>query len=306
MGTGPGVARIGVALVLALWLAPVLAEPAAAGSLVVYDEAGGACNHFEGLVVSGDAADLEVQDDWSLYPCAGIFSIRLAYEPAGPLGYAAAEWVHPEDGPEAGVGLDLGWARVLRFGARGELGGERVRVYMRDGAGRERAVELELAATWSFYEIELEGAELSSVATGFGVRLAAAEVPGGAVVYFDDITYEPAATGLLLHGNRARYGPGDRFALEYDLVGPEAGEGELYIALAYGGRYWFWPAWTEAVAGEAVSLAPDPACAGALAFRWPDLDAAIPGIVFWGVLLDAEGLLLGDVQRVSIDYQPDR
>jgi hypothetical protein len=100
-----------------------------------------------------------------------------------------------------------------------------------------------------------------------------------------------AAPGLDLQLNAEHYRPGDAFllTLSLDNPGPERPVW-LLVALGFLGHYYFWPEWTEEIAGELRTL---DALASSeetlLDFTWPEGSGSAAGVIFWGALLDESG-----------------
>lgn len=103
-------------------------------------------------------------------------------------------------GAEAGPGFDLAGARALVFRARGENGGERIRVKAAVAGdqpfGDSAPLPLDsgwltLGADWREFRIDAAGRDLSRVVTPFLVIANDKHNPGGRIVVFlDDIRYE--------------------------------------------------------------------------------------------------------------------
>jgi hypothetical protein len=104
------------------------------------------------------------------------------------------------------TGYDLRGAKRLRFKARGEQGGERVRFYMGGLANNDPRAPypdtaekhynnsdfVSLQAEWTDYVIDLSGLNLSRIASGFGWVTNKTSNPGKdrIVFYLDEIVYE--------------------------------------------------------------------------------------------------------------------
>ena len=103
-------------------------------------------------------------------------------------------------GAEAGPGFDLAGARALVFRARGENGGERIRVKAAVAGdqpfGDSALLPLDsgwltLGADWQEFRIDAAGRDLSRVVTPFLVMANDKHNPGGRItVFLDDIRYE--------------------------------------------------------------------------------------------------------------------
>ncbi|MDR1881799.1 MAG: hypothetical protein LBR26_03335, partial [Prevotella sp.] len=104
------------------------------------------------------------------------------------------------------TGYDLSGAKRLKFKARGEVGGERVRFYMCGLADNDplapypdtaekhynNSAFVTLSAGWTDYVIDLSGLDLSRIASGFGWVTNESENRGKEkiVFYLDEIIYE--------------------------------------------------------------------------------------------------------------------
>ncbi|MDR1882261.1 MAG: hypothetical protein LBR26_05710 [Prevotella sp.] len=104
------------------------------------------------------------------------------------------------------TGYDLSGAKRLKFKARGEVGGERVRFYMgglayndplapypdTDEKHYNNKAFVALSAEWTDYVIDLSGLDLSRIASGFGWVTNEPENRGKEkiVFYLDEIIYE--------------------------------------------------------------------------------------------------------------------
>ncbi len=297
---------ISILVTLILCLPGVLAQDT--GKYYVYYDAGYTCNHFLTQKIEGNSADLDITEDWTDNPCAGLFSIRVEYKPESMLDSAAYIRRHQAVNTGISVGVDLRGAVTLRVGARGESGSEQVELFMRDGSGTEfSSGNLVLTRFWTFYEIALTGVSLDTVQEGLGIRFRNSNNPSGAVIYLDDITYEFEEIRFMLHSNATEYGPGDWFELEYDIVGPDSETGvdrDLYVLLEVGGMYWFWPGWTDELDFTHINTKEKYGCHAIMEFHWPELFESIDGICFWGALLDpVDSKLTGEVQKVCIAYR---
>ena len=103
-------------------------------------------------------------------------------------------------GAEAGPGFDLAGARALVFRARGENGGERIRVKAAVAGdqpfGDTASLPLDsgwltLGSDWQEFRIDAAGRDLSRVVTPFLVMANDKHNPGGRItVFLDDIRYE--------------------------------------------------------------------------------------------------------------------
>ncbi len=141
----------------------------------------------------GDIEKLGLDGRWAAGSHSGSHSIRIRYEGRA---WAAIAWQSPPNnwGEQPG-GYDLSGARALEFMARGEYGGERVAFGVgligADKPHPDSAVEaldgIVLGHEWQRFRIPLAGKDLSSIKTGFVVRIVGRQTP--VTVYLDDIRY---------------------------------------------------------------------------------------------------------------------
>lgn len=174
-------------------------SPTAEPRFVVYDEYAAEENRFVPSGWMGDHADLDLYECDRSDPLSGQVALRVDYDPKGDQGWAGVVWQHPE-GSWASTqqgGYDLDRASALRFGARGMVGGEKVRFQVGGLWGAypdslQPAVGTDLitlAPAWHTYEIDLRGRDLSRVVGGFAVLLDACSSPGAVSFLLDDIHF---------------------------------------------------------------------------------------------------------------------
>ncbi len=142
--------------------------------------------NIESLMLDGEHADRAPHD--------GSAAIRMRYE--GTFGWVGVAWQDPPNnwGDLAG-GYDLTGATALELWARGEYGGEKVTfgvgIIQQDKAHPDSAIEktdaIQLTRQWQRYTVPLEGADLSSIKTGFVVTLTGRRTP--VTVYLDRIRF---------------------------------------------------------------------------------------------------------------------
>jgi len=143
----------------------------------------------------GNTDALEYDDCWPTTPHGGQSCIKITYNDTKK--WAGIVWQSPADdwGDEPG-GYDLTGAKKLTFWARGEKGGEMVEFKL-GILGRNKAYpdsakaslgRVKLPYTWTKYEVDLEGKDLSVIKTGFVFAVAGKKEP--ITFYLDDIRYE--------------------------------------------------------------------------------------------------------------------
>lgn len=114
--------------------------------------------------------------------------------------WAGVYWLNPPDnwGQKKG-GYDLTGAKVMKFWAKGELGGERIEEFKIGGVGNTKDYPdtdsamigpVILSDEWREYEIDLRGKDLSYIAGGFAWVANALANPEHCVFYLDHIRFE--------------------------------------------------------------------------------------------------------------------
>lgn len=128
-------------------------------------------------------------------PHSGDHCLEVSY--ANPGRWVGVAWQHPvDDWGEKPGGFDLTGAEKLTFWARGEKGGEKVtfgyglldgtQEYKDTSKGEKKDVKLK--REWKRYSIQVKGADLSRIKTGFFLT---ASGHGRAIrFYLDDIRFE--------------------------------------------------------------------------------------------------------------------
>lgn len=136
----------------------------------------------------GTTEAIAMDPAWTDRPHEGATCLRVAYESGE--GWGGVVWQHPANdwGQQAG-GWDLSGASALRFWARGERGGEVVTFSfgtLRDTPVRDTAhgeLQVTLTPEWTQYTIDVAGADLSRIKSGFAWVVAG---QGRPVVFFVD------------------------------------------------------------------------------------------------------------------------
>jgi hypothetical protein len=183
----------------------------------VYEDVSSAGNHFFAWSKIPDAnAAVEINGSWTDQPHSGATAIRAELHDTTGNNFGGFYFLNgllpagatapvPNFGTVDHAGLDLSGATALTFWARGQRGGERVSFFL-GGVGRDpdtgRPVapfpdslpvvkrEVTLSPQWTLYSFDLQGLDLHYVLGGFGWAASAAENPGGAVFFLDDIVYQ--------------------------------------------------------------------------------------------------------------------
>ncbi|MGI9341655.1 MAG: glycoside hydrolase family 2 TIM barrel-domain containing protein [Gammaproteobacteria bacterium] len=137
------------------------------------------------LTLDGDHAD---------NPHEGKASIKMRY--AGEFGWVGVAWQHPPNnwGDQDG-GYDLSGAKYLELWARGEYGGERIKLgvgllgadRVHPDSGISSTESVELTSEWQRYRVPLKKIDLSSIKTGLVVTITGRKSP--VTVYLDSIRF---------------------------------------------------------------------------------------------------------------------
>jgi hypothetical protein len=127
-------------------------------------------------------------------PHDGAASIKMRYE--GEFGWAGVAWQHPTNnwGDQDG-GYDLSGATQLELWARGEYGGERIKIGVgllgKDAtysdSGMTSVDGIVLTQEWRRYRVPLKKVDLSSIKTGFVVTVTGRKTP--VTIYLDSIRF---------------------------------------------------------------------------------------------------------------------
>jgi hypothetical protein len=154
---------------------------------------------FEGMpwVPSGwmgtiDALSLD--GEYADNPHDGTASIKMRYE--GEFGWVGVAWQHPANNwGEQDGGYDLSGAKYLELWARGEYGGERIKLGVgllgpdtaHPDSGITSVDGIVMTSDWRRYRVPLKKVDLSSIKTGFVVTISGRKSP--VTVYLDSIRF---------------------------------------------------------------------------------------------------------------------
>ena len=142
----------------------------------------------------GNAGAIKMDARSTNNPHTGNTCMQVNYNAAGNWG--GVVWQHPANdwGDQRG-GFDLTGAKQLSFWARGEKGGEKIKISFgllgRDKPYHDTATgdaEITLTSDWKQYTINLAGKDMSCIKTGFSWVVAGQGTP--LTFYFDDVVYE--------------------------------------------------------------------------------------------------------------------
>ncbi len=136
---------------------------AVACPFTVYSEWGSAENHFVPEGWMGDVADVAFDDNHKLDPERPSV-IRIQYTPSGSAQFAGIYWWDPAGG---------NWAEVCSLQPAVSTG------------------PIALTESWAQYTIALDGKPLDHILSGFAWVTSKVQNPEGAVIYLDDIRFEP-------------------------------------------------------------------------------------------------------------------
>ncbi|MBT8098997.1 MAG: hypothetical protein KJO82_04565 [Gammaproteobacteria bacterium] len=142
----------------------------------------------------GNTDALTVDDTHSENPQEGLASLKLRYE--GVFNWVGIAWQHPANnwGEQEG-GFDLTGASQLQLWARGEYGGEKIKIGVGiieedqpyPDSGLASVDGIALSNEWQRYTIDLNNVDLSSIKTGFYVAITGRRTP--VTVYLDSIRF---------------------------------------------------------------------------------------------------------------------
>ncbi|MBT8132281.1 MAG: hypothetical protein KJO35_08430, partial [Gammaproteobacteria bacterium] len=142
----------------------------------------------------GTIEQLTIDGDHTDNPRSGNASIKLSY--TGRSAWVAVAWQNPPNnwGDEDG-GYDLTGATALTLWARGEYGGEKIKIGVglleEDTEYPDSVVKqvdgITLTSDWQQFRVPLKGEDLSSVKTGFVVTISGRVTP--VTVYLDSIRF---------------------------------------------------------------------------------------------------------------------
>ena len=162
---------------------------------IVYDENGSSNNHYIASGWMGNAKATKMAEDCTTNPHGGKTCLRVEYSESA--NWSGVVWQDPANdwGDQAG-GYNLTGAKVIKFWARGEKGGETAsfkfgvlgtdKKFSDSSSGN--ISEVKLTKEWTEYTIDLAEKDLTHIKTGFVWTV---EGQGTPVVFFlDDIRYE--------------------------------------------------------------------------------------------------------------------
>ncbi len=142
----------------------------------------------------GNAGAIKMDTRSTHQPHAGNTCLQVDYNAVDNWG--GVVWQHPANdwGDQRG-GFDLTGAKRLSFWARGEKGGEKIKIAF-GLLGRDKPYfdtakadqEITLTPNWQQYTIDLAGKDMSCIKTGFAWIVAGQGSP--LTFYFDDVIYE--------------------------------------------------------------------------------------------------------------------
>jgi hypothetical protein len=144
----------------------------------------------------GDTQQIVVTDPWKGDCHSGPTCIKVTYKPGGAKGWAGVYWQYPTGNWGDNPGRKIEGAKRVVFWVRGQNGGETVDFKAGGISGKyrdsfERPTSTKaLTATWERFEIDLSGADTSSVIGAFNWSTAASANPEGLTFYLDGICYE--------------------------------------------------------------------------------------------------------------------
>lgn len=163
--------------------------------LVIYDEAGHDKPPYVPTGWMGETKQIALAEDCTIQPHAGKYCLRAQYK--SPGGWGGVVWQQPGSnwGDKPG-GWNLAGAKRLSFWARGERGDEVVSFEFGlidadkryHDTGKGKLDKLRLATDWKQYTIDLTGADLSRIVTGFVWVVGGQGQP--ITFYLDDVRYE--------------------------------------------------------------------------------------------------------------------
>lgn len=142
----------------------------------------------------GNVDSLTLEGSHTENPHAGSASIRMRYE--GKFGWVGVAWQHPaDDWGDRDGGIDLTGAEKLELWARGEYGGEKIKIGV-GLLGQDRAYpdssitsvdDIVLTREWQRYTVPLKKLDLSTLKTGFVVVATGRSSP--VTIYLDSIRF---------------------------------------------------------------------------------------------------------------------
>lgn len=156
-----------------------------------------AVDNFAASGFMGDVSDVRLGGSYEGTRTAGFPCLRVKYAAVGEAGWAGVMWQNPANnwGTVDG-GYNLSKAKKLSFWAKGDKGGEVVEFIMGgassvfpDSDGVTTG-DIKLTPTWTHYELDLSGANLSYISSGFGFVLKQPLHPRGCTFYLDEVCYQ--------------------------------------------------------------------------------------------------------------------
>ena len=142
----------------------------------------------------GNVDALSVDGRHAGKPKSGEHCVRIHYD--GMFNWAGVVWQHPPNNwGDMDGGHNLDGATALEFWARGEYGGERISFgvgllgneHDYPDSAIEKVDNVTLTDSWTLYRVPLEGADLSSIKSGFFVSIEGRQKP--VTLYLDDIRF---------------------------------------------------------------------------------------------------------------------
>lgn len=200
----------------------------------VYEDVSSPDNHFHVYAKLPDEnAPVTLNGSWEATRHTGATAMKCELLPGGTGGYYYLAGVlvppdttpQPDFGtlPDAGYNGDLTQATSLSFWAKGEHGGEVIDFFLA-GVGRDPVTGAAtspfpdssprwpplgtlhtLTTSWTRITIDVSARNLGHVIGGFGWYATAANNPGGAVFYLDDIRYELSTAGIAARLEQKRF-----------------------------------------------------------------------------------------------------
>jgi hypothetical protein len=163
--------------------------------LVIYDEAGREQPAYVPTGWMGETKQMEVMEDCDTQPHSGKTCICARYR--SPAGWGGVVWQHPGNnwGDKPG-GWNIAGAKRLTFWTRGESGDETVSFQLGligtdkryHDTAKGKIENARLTTEWKQYSIDLSGADLSRIVSGFAWVVAGQGKP--VTFYVDDVRYE--------------------------------------------------------------------------------------------------------------------
>jgi len=147
----------------------------------------------------GDIKGIELNAQWSDNCHSGPTCVKVKYTPGG-MTWAGVYWQYPDSNWGDQPGRKIEGVKKLVFWARGQLGGELVS--FRTGGissngkkyqdSLDRTLDpnpVKLTPQWQQFQIDLDGADMSSVIGAFSWSVAREGNPQGATFYLDGISF---------------------------------------------------------------------------------------------------------------------